>query len=355
MEDRGYRRLPGTGAEGTPGAGASPGCAPGLDPRVPGSGSDSAKDSPLVKAERLRKSYGHVLAVDNLSFEVHRGAILGLLGPNGAGKSTALRMLVGFQYPDSGSVYLNGLDVYRDGPMARASLGYLPESVPLYAEMEVRAYLRFFARLKGVRSVRPEVDRVVELLNLEGVVGRPCGNLSRGYRQRVGLAQALLSNPDILILDEPTSGLDPNQIHDFRALVRRLGKNRAVLLSTHILPEALEICDRVLILSGGRVAAEGSPGRLAGDDGCLEYAKLRLPASPEAADVERFGLEPASNPATGGDRLFRVRGSLDREASRELLRTALEKDWDLLEWGSGASALESEFRRLTLGEEGPGK
>lgn len=305
---------------------------------------------PPVRAERLRKSYGPVLAVGDLSFEVQRGAILGLLGPNGAGKSTALRMLVGFQYPDSGRVWLNGMDVYRDGPPARASLGYLPEAVPLYAEMEVRAYLRFFAEMKGVRPVKPEVERVVELLDLGGVVGRPCGNLSRGYRQRVGLAQALIKDPDILILDEPTSGLDPNQIHDFRGLVRRLGRNRAVLLSTHILPEALEVCDRVLILSRGRVAAEGIPGQLMGDDGGLEYARLRLPTLPEPEEMERFGLEADSTLPEGGQLLFRVRGRLDREESRALLRTALDRNWDVLEWGSGASALESTFRKLTLGD-----
>ncbi len=354
MRDEGEGRIPGTGEVEAPGGGTpSPG--PDAAKDTGGKGPGGTGGHPLVRANGLRKSYGHVRAVDNLSFEVHRGAILGLLGPNGAGKSTALRMLVGFQYPDAGSVHLNGLDVYRDGPMARASLGYLPEAVPLYAEMEVRAYLRFFAGIKGVRHVRPEVDRVVELLDLGGVVGRPCGNLSRGYRQRVGLAQALLSNPAILILDEPTSGLDPNQIHDFRCLLRRLGENRAVLLSTHILPEALEICDRVLILSGGRVAAEGSPGHLAGESGSLEYARLRMPAMPETTDLERFGLEAVSPPAPGGGLVFALRSRLGREESRELLRTAVEQNWELLEWGSGASALESAFRRLTLGEEGTGR
>jgi ABC-2 type transport system ATP-binding protein len=307
-----------------------------------------------VRAEGLEKWYGPVAAVQGVSFEVRSGEILGLLGPNGAGKSTVLRMLVGFQYPDAGRVLLCGRDVFRDGPAARASLGYLPESVPLYAEMEVRHYLEFFAQVKGVTRVREEVDRVIELLDLSRVVGRPCGNVSRGYRQRIGLAQALLNDPSILILDEPTSGLDPNQIRDFRLLVRGLGKERAVLLSTHILPEALEVCDEVLIMNRGQVVASGRPGQLIGDEGSVHWARLRLPAPPTPEEASRFSMEVEAGPGNddpAGPVICRIGRDLPRPLARELLRLALERDWELLEWGSGAGGLEAIFRRLTMGDE----
>ena len=265
----------------------------------------------LVEARSLSKSYGPVTAVADLSFAVRRGEILGLLGPNGAGKSTALRMLVGFQYPDAGSVFLAGADVLRDGRRARASLGYLPESVPLYPEMPAGRYLEFFAAVKEVRDPRKEIARVAERLDLGRVLHRPCGNLSRGYRQRVGLAQALLGDPAVLILDEPTSGLDPNQISDFRRLLREVGREKAVLLSTHILPEALEVCDRILILSRGRAVAEGSPASLAGGEAALHWARFRAPAPPSPEDCERFGLGVDGTPGPEGAVFLRVRRELD--------------------------------------------
>ncbi len=305
----------------------------------------------LVEARNLHKSYGPVTAVADLSFAVRRGEILGLLGPNGAGKSTALRMLVGFQYPDAGRVFLAGADVLRDGRRARASLGYLPESVPLYAEMPARRYLEFFAAIKGVRDTRKEIARVTERLDLSRVLHRPCGNLSRGYRQRVGLAQALLGDPAVLILDEPTSGLDPNQIRDFRLLLRELGREKAVLLSTHILPEALEVCDRILILSRGRTVAEGSPAVLAGGDAALHWARFRAPSPPPPGECERFGLVVDAASGSDGAVFLRVRHELNTDEARALLRYALDHGWDLREWGAGAAGLERVFRRLTLGEE----
>lgn len=305
----------------------------------------------LVEARSLHKSYGPVTAVADLSFAVRRGEILGLLGPNGAGKSTALRMLVGFQYPDAGSVFLAGADVLRDGRRARTSLGYLPESVPLYPEMPARRYLEFFAGLKEVRDVAKEIARVTERLDLSRVLHRPCGNLSRGYRQRVGLAQALLGDPAVLILDEPTSGLDPNQIRDFRLLLREVGREKAVLLSTHILPEALEVCDRILILSRGRAVAEGSPAVLAGGGAALHWARFRAPVAPPPKEGERFGLAVDGLPEPDGAVFVRTRRELDPDEARRLLRYALDHDWELREWGAGAAGLERVFRRLTLGEE----
>jgi ABC-2 type transport system ATP-binding protein len=221
----------------------------------------------------------------------------------------------------------------------------LPEQLPLYAEMHVRAYLRYFARLKRVAPAEPAVERVMERLDLSAVAGRPCGNLSRGYRQRVGLAQALLSDPSVLILDEPTSGLDPNQIHDFRELIRELGRERGILLSTHILPEAMAICDRVLIMNKGRIVAEGSPRELASGS-ALHWARVRATVPPSAADRERFGLV-----AEGAEGVYMVRRDLAGPEARALLERVVAAEWDLLEWHAGAGALEAVFRRLTLGED----
>ncbi|MFN8546841.1 MAG: ABC transporter ATP-binding protein [Candidatus Eisenbacteria bacterium] len=305
-----------------------------------------AAASPLIQAQGLSKSYGPIVAVRDLSFEVMRGEILGLLGPNGAGKSTTLRMLIGFQYPDAGTVRMDGHDVFREGTRARRALGYLPEILPLYAEASVREYLEYFGALKSVERIEAAIARVVEELDLSAVQDRPCGNLSRGYRQRVGLAQALLSSPSILILDEPTAGLDPNQIQDFRRLIRELGRDRAILLSTHILPEALEICDRVLILNKGSAVASGNPQSIGSDDQTLHWARLRCGRAPSDAERARFGLVAEIHPE-----IYRLSRELDREGARELLALALSAGWELLEWHVGATGLEAAFRRLTLGEE----
>ncbi len=300
----------------------------------------------VVQAAGLAKRYGPIVAVDDVSFELRSGEILGFLGPNGAGKSTTLRMLIGFQYPDAGTVLLRGRDIFRQGSLARASLGYLPEQLPLYTDLSVREYLNYFARLKRVPSVAAAVDRVVERCDLGAVVQRACGNLSRGYRQRVGLAQALLADPELLILDEPTSGLDPNQIHDFREMVRALGRERAVLLSTHVLPEAMELCDRVLVLHRGRVVASGSPRDIGAHEAGAHSALLRSDEPPSADLSARFGLV-----AEGRSGVFRVTRDLDADDARALLAVIVEKRWELLEWQTGASGLEAAFRRLTLGEE----
>ncbi|MCA9727962.1 MAG: ABC transporter ATP-binding protein [Candidatus Eisenbacteria bacterium] len=311
-----------------------------------GTAASHAEESPLIEAIGLSKAYGAVQAVQDLSLSVHRGEILGLLGPNGAGKSTTLRMLIGFQFPDVGEIRLDGRNVFREGDTARFELGYMPEQLPLYAEMPVRSYLGYFARIKGVPSPRKSVERVVERLDLGAVIGRSCGNLSRGYRQRVGLAQALLADPQVLILDEPTSGLDPNQIHDFRELIRGLGRDRAVLLSTHILPEAMAICDRVTILNRGRVVASGTPRDLAAGDSALHWARLRTTVNPGDDDVGRFGLVPE-----GEAGVYSVQRDLTPEEARTLLGRIVTEGWELLEWHAGAAGLEAVFRRLTLGEE----
>ncbi len=217
-----------------------------------------------ITAERLRKTFGATVAVHDVSFSVARGEVVGFLGPNGAGKSTTLRMLTGVFPPTSGRATIAGHDVVRDALAARRSLGYLPERAAMYGEMPVERYLRFIADMKGVppREVGAAVRKVMDAAGIERVAHRLVGNLSKGYRQRVGIAQALLGDPPVLILDEPTSGLDPEQVTEIRALVRNLGSERTVLLSTHILSEVETICSRVIIMNRGRIVAVDSPARL---------------------------------------------------------------------------------------------
>ena len=209
----------------------------------------------------LTKSYGSVKAVDDISFEVHHGEIVGFLGPNGAGKTTTMRMLTSFLSPTSGSVSIEGKDIKEFSLETRKLIGYLPEQNPLYHDMNVMDYLEFTARLQGVpkTNTAKKVREMIGVCGLSTVKHMDIGQLSKGYRQRVGLAQAMIHDPKILIMDEPTSGLDPNQIVEIRNLIRQLGREKTVILSTHILPEVQATCNRVLIISHGKIVADGTP------------------------------------------------------------------------------------------------
>jgi ABC-2 type transport system ATP-binding protein len=220
--------------------------------------------APLIDVQGLGRSYGSVVAVKDVTFSVGRGEVVGFLGPNGAGKSTTLRMIVGYLGPSTGSVRVNGFDVVEQPMLARKSIGYMPETAPLYPEMRVREYLIFRARLKHVASpeLSRSVDQVVQKAGIGEVLRAPIGTLSRGFRQRVALADALLNNPPLLILDEPTAGLDPNQIHSVRQVIRDLGASHTVLLSTHILSEVESTCTRGLVIDRGVLVAQGSIAEL---------------------------------------------------------------------------------------------
>jgi ABC-2 type transport system ATP-binding protein len=213
----------------------------------------------MIEVTRLTKRYGDLVAVDNATFRVDEGQILGFLGPNGAGKTSTMRMITGFMPPTSGTVRIGGYDTVTDSMEVRRRIGYLPESPPLYLDMTVSGYLRFVGRLKGIaRGELPDaLERAISVCGLAHVCDRILGHLSKGYRQRVGLAQALIHNPPVLVLDEPTIGLDPRQIIEIRQLIRQLAGNRTVILSTHILPEVSQVCERVVIINDGRVAVDG--------------------------------------------------------------------------------------------------
>ena len=212
----------------------------------------------MIEVKNLTKTYGSFVAVNGISFKAERGQILGFLGPNGAGKTTTMRIITGFMPATDGTVLIEGLDIFVNSLEARRRIGYLPENPPLYSDMRVIQYLRFVAKLRGVRrsEVEAAVEQVVNTCGLTEMAGRICGQLSKGYRQRVGLAQALIHDPPVLVLDEPTIGLDPRQIHEIRDLIKGLSGDRTIVLSTHILPEVSQICDKVVIINDGRIALE---------------------------------------------------------------------------------------------------
>ncbi|MBN1546016.1 MAG: ATP-binding cassette domain-containing protein, partial [Syntrophaceae bacterium] len=219
----------------------------------------------MIEVERITKRYADTVAVDALSFQVQKGEILGLLGPNGAGKTTTMRILTGYLAADAGNATVAGWDVAEHSLEARSHIGYLPENNPLYQDMDVRAYLSFIAAMRGLprAELRNRVNHVVEMTGLDKMVHKLIGELSKGYCQRVGLAQAMVHDPEILILDEPTVGLDPNQIVEIRSLIRSFGKEKTVILSSHILPEVAATCSRIIILNRGKLAGSGTPEEMA--------------------------------------------------------------------------------------------
>jgi ABC-2 type transport system ATP-binding protein len=227
----------------------------------------------MIEVKNLTKRYGDFVAVRDVSFKAEKGSILGFLGPNGAGKTTTMRIITGYMPATEGTALVDGLDIFTHSLEARRRIGYLPESPPLYADMRVIGYLRYVAKLRGLRrsEVEPAVDRVLAMCGLKDMAHRICGQLSKGYRQRVGLAQAIIHNPPVLVLDEPTIGLDPRQIHEIRRLIHGLAGQHTIVLSTHILPEVSQICNRVVIINAGRVV--------------LEEALDKLPAGKSLEDV----------------------------------------------------------------------
>src|SRR5215475_8120706 len=218
----------------------------------------------MIEVKNLTKVYGNFVAIRDVSFKAERGSILGFLGPNGAGKTTTMRIITGFMPATAGTVVIDDLDIFTQSLEARRRIGYLPENPPLYLDMRVEAYLRFVARLRGVTRAKLDeaLEHTLEVCGLADMRSRICGQLSKGYRQRVGLAQALIHDPQVLVLDEPTIGLDPRQIHEIRELIRGLAGRRTIVLSTHILPEVSQICDRVVIINDGTIALEAKLSEL---------------------------------------------------------------------------------------------
>jgi ABC-2 type transport system ATP-binding protein len=308
----------------------------------------------------LTKRYGDRVAVRNLSFEVQKGEVVGFLGPNGAGKSTTLRMLTGFLEPTEGHIRIAGIDARAQPIEVKRRVGYMPESVPLYLEMRVSEYLRYRAELKGVaaREIAKSVDRSLTLANVADVKTRILGQLSKGYRQRVGIADALLSDPPLLVLDEPTAGLDPNQIRQVRDLIRELSREKTVLLSTHILPEVEAICGRVIIIDRGRLVSTGKPEELRSQGTGVRTISLEAKAPEDKLRAALASVSELKAPAiierVGTDGVFRARvevsaADLDRIAEA-LFRSVADAGLALRELKRDDTSLEDVFTRLTTRE-----
>src|SRR5438046_3701847 len=299
----------------------------------------------MIKVENLTKRYAGQTAIQDLNFEVSRGEIMGFLGPNGAGKTTTMRILAGFMPPTSGRASIAGFDVFEQSLKARAHLGYMPENVPLYSDMRVTEYLNYRAALKGVphRRIAERVGDVKELCGLKDVERKVIGALSKGYRQRVGLADALLSEPDLLILDEPTIGLDPNQIRQVRELIKNLGKQHTILLSTHILPEVEMTCSRVIIIHKGRIEACDTPenllGRIRTAGGVVVEAKVGNDDGVE--ELRKIAGVRDVTASVGGDwQVVALRGGANTDLRREGDRLASARHWTLRELSQRRATLE---------------
>ncbi len=301
----------------------------------------------MIQVENLTKVYGDFTAIQDVSFRVERGEVLGFLGPNGAGKTTTMRILTGFMPPSAGRVKVAGYDIFENSLEARRHIGYLPETVPLYPEMTVVSYLNFVAALRGVPRRREAVERVMSTVNLDDHADVMIGKLSKGYRQRVGLAQALVHDPDVLVLDEPTIGLDPKQIIEVRELIRSLGGDHTIILSTHILPEVSQVCGRVLIINEGQIVAEDTPERLTARLKGGERVFIHLANDMANADEVLSAIEGVQEVARTGDGQYEVTCALGHDLRPTLARTLIERGWDLLELRPIGMSLEEIFLKLT--------
>lgn len=316
----------------------------------------------MIQVEGLTKRYARTVAVDNISFSVEKGRIVGFLGPNGAGKTTTMRVLTCFMPPTEGRATVAGHDVLAQPLEVKKRIGYLPETPPLYPEMEVLEYLNFVGRIKGIGSgqLRRRVDEVLERCAIGDVRTKLAGKLSKGYRQRVGLAQAIIHNPDVLILDEPTAGLDPKQISETRKLIKGLAGEHTIILSTHILPEVEQTCEQVIIINRGRVVAEDSvenlTHRLRGAEVVAVEVAPRQAELPPHEEVEQrlrsvAGVTRATLAEARNGRLrFDVESSHGQAIRGELARCVVEAGWNLHELHASAMSLEEIFLQLTSTE-----
>jgi ABC-2 type transport system ATP-binding protein len=317
----------------------------------------------MISVQGLTKRYGQTEAIRNISFSVDKGEVVGFLGPNGAGKSTTMKILCGYLPADAGEVRVAGFDVFGDSVKARSRIGYMPENVPLYPEMRVSEYLSYRAALKGVsaRQTAEKVEDALQLCGLSGVRRKLIGTLSKGYRQRVGLADALINEPDILILDEPTIGLDPGQIREVRELIKGLAARHTILLSSHILSEVEMTCSRVLILDKGRIVASGTPSDLRERAGLPLAGSIRIelkaPAS-EALAMLRPLIGEGSVQIMGTDNEWTLLEivSGEQDPRENLFRAVVAKGWTLRELSSHRSSLEDIFASFVKsGEQPPGE
>ena len=312
----------------------------------------------MIKVDNLVKTFGHKRAVDGVSFSVERGEVLGFLGPNGAGKSTSMRMITGFIPPTEGTVQVGGYNMIDNPIPAKRLIGYLPENAPAYADMTVHGFLDFAAELRGLRGDgrKKAVDRVVEMCFLESVLHQSIDTLSKGYRHRTCFAQSIMHDPDILILDEPTDGLDPNQKHEVRNLIRRMGEKKAIIFSTHILEEVEAVCSRAIIIDRGKIVANGTPQELKQRSDLAGAVSLRVVGVPADAVKQRLGYLPNVRKAAIVKeeknyiwaRVYPSQPTKNGELARAVAETTMKEGWKIEELHTEEGRLDEVFRSITL-------
>ena len=308
----------------------------------------------MIHVENLTKYYAHLCAVDQINFDIQKGEILGLLGPNGAGKTTTLRMLTGYLQPSSGSINIKGLSIDKHVLKIKKLLGYLPESAPLYHDMLVFDYLKYVAAIREIGSDQklPRIRQLADLCGINEVMSKPIGELSKGYKQRVGLAHAMMNDPEVLVLDEPTSGLDPNQIVEIRKIIKEIGKEKTIIISTHILSEAEATCDRIVIINQGKIVADGSTENLkqfaSGKNImhlCLQNADFK---TVETNLSKLDGVESVTRiTETDSELDVRLTCQPAGDLRPDVYRIIKDTDWILLDFHQETQTLENIFRKLT--------
>jgi ABC-2 type transport system ATP-binding protein len=308
----------------------------------------------MIHVEKLTKYYHTLCAVDQINLDIQKGEILGLLGPNGAGKTSTLRMLTGYLKPSSGNIFVKGLNIDRNVLAIKKVLGYLPESAPLYHDMLVFDYLNYVAAIRELHRNQKlaRIRQLAELCAINDVMHQPIGELSKGYKQRVGLAHAMMNDPEVLVLDEPTSGLDPNQIAEIRKIIKEIGKEKTIILSTHILSEAEATCDRIVIINQGKIVADGSTENLKQSAGGQNIMNLSLQNADFRAVEETFasisGIESVTRVAETNKGLnVRLCYPSTRDLRSDIYRKIRAKDWIVLDFHQETQSLENIFRELT--------
>jgi ABC-2 type transport system ATP-binding protein len=306
----------------------------------------------MIQVTNITKRFGSTLAVDGVSFEIPQGQVVGFLGPNGAGKSTTMRILTGYLPADDGRAQILGMDLSHSLEIRRR-LGYIPENNPLPEDIEVTDYLHFIGQLRGIHNQIERVDRVkrvLKLCSLGSAVGKKIGELSKGFRQRVGLAQAIVHDPDILILDEPTSGLDPNQVQDVRGLIQDLKKQKTLLISTHILTEVQQTCDRILIINRGKIVADGTPSDLTGSMKNMNrlFVALKGPQEAVRSKLQALsGVQSIKEESSSGESGFVVESNAEQDLREDVFQVATSERWPILALHQERLSLEDVFRALT--------
>jgi len=308
----------------------------------------------MIEIKNLTKKFGSETVLNNISFEVKRGEILGFLGPNGAGKTTTMKIITSFWSATSGQVKIDGLDGEKDSLSIKKKIGYLPETVPLYDDMRVYEYMKFIAEIRGIpkSEIKKRIKKVSEECGIRKVIRKPIEELSKGYRQRIGLAQAIMHEPDILILDEPTTGLDPNQIAEIRDLIKKIGKEKTIIFSTHILSEVSAVCDRVIIINEGKIVGEGSPQELINKikSSGMIYVKIKgnkeevLDKLKAMENIEKIDIKDKESADIYG---YNIKSKPGVDLREYLSTTVMDSGWSILEFNKKEVSLEDVFRELT--------